>query len=551
MIVDVFLFFNLCADHAIVASVGALQSWTSFRPRRVKLICRMAAGQQNESSGERKVGKGSLCPIGMVTGRPCGRPLHDSPSAVDKVRVCLMHSADPQKNDAEFQREFDRILRDAGNGVADFSSFVFLNSNYGGRSFSARCLFAWVTFMGDANFNRAKFTRVNFNVATFTRDANFDFATFSEEADFSFAKFAQNANFKGDPSAQDNMFAKNATFESALFVGAAHFHTASFGKIADFRRVQFLGAAGFGQTKFRHDPQSQDPEPSAIFCDTVFDKPERVVFYQTDLVQALFHNCDVSKVSFSDVTWRRRKNGRSMVFDEVIDPEFSITLLGDEVVNSEHSNNRAPTSIFFAEALRSGKSSTDTRNYRLIEELYQKLQRNYDAQADYRLAGDFHYGEMESKRHRSHNHNILLRRLHSTVGLVACYKYASEYGESYTRPGMCLLSVLLAFTLLYPISGLYRDTGRTNAPNVVSAPAKPLTYWQPFQGSGDSRSVWSARRDLVGHSLVTALYLAAFQRDIVYEPSYPWGRLLALLETLLTSTLAALFLLAVRRQFKR
>jgi hypothetical protein len=36
-----------------------------------------------------------------------------------------------------------------------------------------------------------------------------------------------------------------------------------------------------------------------------------------------------------------------------------------------------------------------------------------------------------------------------------------------------------------------------------------------------------------------------------YEPSYPWGRLLALFEVLLTSTLIALFLLAVRRQFRR
>jgi hypothetical protein len=45
--------------------------------------------------------------------------------------------------------------------------------------------------------------------------------------------------------------------------------------------------------------------------------------------------------------------------------------------------------------------------------------------------------------------------------------------------------------------------------------------------------------------------LAAFQRDLAYEPSYPWGRLFALLELLLTSTLIALFLLAVRRQFRR
>jgi len=50
---------------------------------------------------------------------------------------------------------------------------------------------------------------------------------------------------------------------------------------------------------------------------------------------------------------------------------------------------------------------------------------------------------------------------------------------------------------------------------------------------------------------MTALNVAAFQRDFAYEPSYPWGRLLALLEALLTSTLVALFLLALRRQFRR
>jgi hypothetical protein len=48
-----------------------------------------------------------------------------------------------------------------------------------------------------------------------------------------------------------------------------------------------------------------------------------------------------------------------------------------------------------------------------------------------------------------------------------------------------------------------------------------------------------------------ALSIAAFQRDLAYKRSYLWGRLLALLELLLTSILVALFFLAVRRQFRR
>jgi len=50
---------------------------------------------------------------------------------------------------------------------------------------------------------------------------------------------------------------------------------------------------------------------------------------------------------------------------------------------------------------------------------------------------------------------------------------------------------------------------------------------------------------------MTTIGTAAFQRDLAYEPSYPWGKLLATVETALTSTLLALFLLAVRRQFRR
>ncbi len=56
---------------------------------------------------------------------------------------------------------------------------------------------------------------------------------------------------------------------------------------------------------------------------------------------------------------------------------------------------------------------------------------------------------------------------------------------------------------------------------------------------------------LYGHSFISAVEIAAFQKDRVYDPVYPYGHALALFELLLTSTLIALFLLAVRRQFRR
>ncbi|MGA2611346.1 MAG: hypothetical protein ABSH01_28190 [Terriglobia bacterium] len=50
---------------------------------------------------------------------------------------------------------------------------------------------------------------------------------------------------------------------------------------------------------------------------------------------------------------------------------------------------------------------------------------------------------------------------------------------------------------------------------------------------------------------MTTTGVAAFPRDLAYEPCYPWGSLLATVETILTCALPALFLLAVRRQFRR
>ena len=56
----------------------------------------------------------------------------------------------------------------------------------------------------------------------------------------------------------------------------------------------------------------------------------------------------------------------------------------------------------------------------------------------------------------------------------------------------------------------------------------------------------------LGHSLMTALSVMALQRELEYQPVYPWGRpLLTVFELVLSYTLIALFLLAVRRQFRR
>jgi hypothetical protein len=231
----------------------------------------------------------------------------------------------------------------------------------------------------------------------------------------------------------------------------------------------------------------------------------------------------------------------------------------------------------------------------LVAELYQQLKKNYDDRRDYWTAGDFHYGEMEMKRmatpqpnrlshwfaeeiksflasekqhfvarwakkrgYSERNFHVFRREWHRHLGLAAWYKYASEYGESYGRPALWLAGFLLLFMLLYPISGLHPAIRAGGAQPAVydsvsrDAGAPELSYhnyilYGSLQRGGEKLSFPA----LLGDSLMTSVAVAALQRDPAYEPSYPWGRALSWFELVLTSTLIALFLLAVRRQFRR
>jgi hypothetical protein len=125
--------------------------------------------------------------------------------------------------------------------------------------------------------------------------------------------------------------------------------------------------------------------------------------------------------------------------------------------------------------------SSDERNYGLIAEIYQQLKRNYDAKGDYLTAGHWHYGEMEMKRLHSRWRWRPLRWLSQHSSLVALYKYASAYGESYTLPLIWLCVVLVGFAFLYPVLGTYPTTGMAlNPEGTVYAKDSAqnfLNYW--------------------------------------------------------------------------
>jgi hypothetical protein len=529
------------------------------------------------------------CPIkmGLHGGPRCGRKLLAVLGGVDEQPVCLMHSKDPNKQSGAlfdaFWLEFERILEEVGENEAHFERFVFPRADFSGREFKAICLFEGATFTQDADFIEATFTQdayfsgatftqdayfsdatftqdANFSGATFTRNANFRRAAFTQEtdlrgatftqnADFSFATFMQNAYFFGATFTQDAdfgvatftqdadfggatftqnadfyvaTFTKNADFHEAIFTQNAHFEETKFDGTANWRGCRFLDQAEFRHTQF----MSKDSKrPSAVFSLAKFAKPGEIVFEDVDLSRAFFLNCDVSAVWFtSSVKWARRKGHRGrVVFEEEI-------LLKPELNHLQ--------AIF-------GKI-----DHGVVEQIYHQLQKNYDTRLDYRKANDFHYGEMEMRRLEPPTEGPFLRlrrMIPRWLNLLTLYRLASDYGNSYDKPGAWLIGILLAATLTFPVTGLeWKQPKPGNSASNTIVTYHSVWYKQDTW----TNNLWTEGK-LVIKSGITAIDTATFQRNPEYTPIYPRGRILGIIETLLTSSLFALFLLAIRRQFRR
>jgi uncharacterized protein YjbI with pentapeptide repeats len=514
----------------------------------------MAEPEDTRVDGE-PIGQGSAsatgCPVMMAAfdyPPRCGRPLHPAPTGADVVPVCLMHSLDPAKQEGalkdEFWVNFEAILTAAGGGEADFRAFVFPAVDIQDRTFKASCRFDRARFPYGANFVGAMFQQGgDFSDAIFPVGADFSFAEFSVRAYFTGATFmgwlADFSNSVFTPSAgfgkvqflggarfvftefRDEaffvgaIFHREADFSKATFTLAATFRESEFHTMANLAGSRFLAGAEFRRTVFAPEVNG---DISAKFETVTFVEPGSVVFDDVDLSRALLHNCNVSEVWFtSSVRWGERGGHRgAQVFDEIValDHQQAGTLL------------------------RNGE-----RDYRAIAQIYQQLKKNYDARLDYWTANEFHYGEMEMQRLAAPTRRWLpgLRKwVHSRLSLVAWYRYASDYGNSYRKPLVWLLGVLLLFMVMFPLPGLQRSG--TNSPESYGS------VWRAG-GSAGQRLKWEA--GLLGKSLLASVDTAMFQKGPEYAPVYPWGRTLAVLEMLLTATLFGLFLLAIRRQFRR
>lgn len=478
----------------------------------------------------------------------------------------------------------------------DFSHTTFEgDADFGGTYFNRGCKYANAKFKGKAYFNgmksHGKSDLSDFTDAKFWWDASFENAHFEGKACFSGAEFRYGVDF---PKAQ---FKKDVDFIGAIFKIGVFFNETKFGGDVRFghatKQTLFCCDANFTNSYFERGAMFENCvfEHGILLCQVVSEN--QIVFDKTlfrekiDLDSSIFikrthfTDCryegevkvrwpgeyrrkevlsdptDQGAITFDNITkdsyfkrgvldfsWNDLREGCRIIF---VDCDLSRTKFegtdcrkvefvkctwpicrGRDGVGDEFLGRFAGKGWWhrwFRYALRIHIPGGD---WERIEDTYNYLASNYSSRLDYPHVHSFDAGALEMQRLDCVPERGWRRRLwdrgkilqwalamqHRYFSFISFYRYFTAYGNRYLRPLGWLICIYFGFSLLY--------YGFINT----------LCFSQAM------------RLSLAIATLNRTGMEEAFKHSI-------WLDGLASFQIILTATLVALFLFAVRRRFKR
>ncbi|MCL6565155.1 MAG: pentapeptide repeat-containing protein [Acidobacteriia bacterium] len=416
-----------------------------------------------------------------------------------------MHSKDPNKPWDQFWQVIRAIL--AGTSLhhrlkerLDFRGFVFSqNADFSWATFQRDAIFSWATFLGDANFSIATFQRdAYFFGTTFQRDAYFSGATFHGAAYF------LGAGFQGDANFGEATFRGDADFGRAEFSGRVGFFRTTVGKVLSLHGIS---VAADGEVILHRVNQPSDTEASSssevILHRVNQESPggaQQGSAGQASSLSGLRLRLRLTlldRLRFEDVRWHQQ-GGRLVLQDELDlkNPEQDVT-------------------------------------HELVADAYRRLVNNFERGRQYELAEQAVVGEMEMRR--CNPQTSLLTRL-----FLGMYKLLSVYGSSFGRALFWLsVFVLVLFPLLFPAAGLQKRE--------PSSAQTRVSWWEPWGEHTGWRRYWYTFQA----GLVATLETATLQREPGYRPANDRARLVGVAELVVIPGQLTLFLLALRRRFRR
>jgi uncharacterized protein YjbI with pentapeptide repeats len=352
----------------------------------------------------------------------------------------------------------------------------------------------------------------NVETTEFFRRALVDFSdyTFKGVADFSGFVFPGSARFErvgySHTSGDAAKFADFARFEAAAFMGDARFCWVNFKGSAAFNKTHFFDDVSFDQAIF---------ESSVWFQEAKFEKDawfgQIATFNYANFVRTKFH----AAASFRGLKATSAFDLTGASFIKLV-PDFR---QADFKQAPDLDDISIPTPSW------EGGQRDNILRYRALRRL--AIQGH-----DHENEAKAFKGEVRSKRGTEHN------SCHAAFWYGLAYDALSDFGRSMSRPFVIWFASLFAFAAVYlgnagvSKSEWFRPCAADGPPKALKAVTLSITNALP--GIGSSRSEETK----------------AFQECLGLQHAPVWSSIIQVGQTLWSTVLIFLFLLAVRNQFK-
>jgi len=187
---------------------------------------------------------------------------------------------------------------------------------------------------------------------------------------------------------------------------------------------------------------------------------------------------------------------------------------------------------FIYEKEQTNKFINDKNNIIAIKELissYRQFEINLDKNKDYELAGEFHKKRYELEYLITESFS--LKKL-----LLFFYERSSNFGENYVKSLSRFILILFLFTLTYLFTGLVYN--HTNFESTIYYLKESNRY-----------NFWNDIGSAFLYSLNNSL---PFRRELEFVKSANgWTTFFSIVQTFIQTILATLFIIGLRRKFKR
>jgi hypothetical protein len=430
----------------------------------------------------------------------------------------------------------------------NFIGFPFWNANFRLAQFSGNAYFSRAQFSGNAYFIEAQFSgNAYFRLTQFSGYAGFRRAQFFGNAGFILAQFSGNASFiwvqfSGNASFIWAQFSGDTYFSGSKFSGNAYFIGAKFSGYADFSLAKFSGYANFAFARFLKKTDFHSSKVNLLN----FTSCEIFSFLRLREIKQIKGNSDPPIILLRDL--RFWENGHILLEDfapsgisflhtnfHIVHPRIYLIrmdwgkekIILDDIfkrkIKAEKEEERSKWEIVYKPI----EKMSEEKKVEEIERCYRQIRLAYEAMGEYPDAGDFYLQEMR----------IRGKRLKGIIKILHClYGWVSKYGESPARAFYWLIGIWLGSAFLYFFTG-FNFFGY----NVIHLPKFALSKIQ---------ILWI--RDLLAILFALINLIPGYFRFITQPQTNPLlTTIISIIEGFLGIIVLTLFLLAIRRRFKR